>query len=209
MLPLTNPNLNALNTSINLSFSSDDGGSPVPRSSRPSLSRPLTSNPSPCLAKVKNNPTSPPQDNFYPSPAPPPLQNPLKQRPRFNSSQHPLLNLSPSNSKTKIRISAPLGIDNNNFANNNSESRDTTAAAVAVPDHPDPADSLYEYFPLGLDDWMPPIDAVYRPHLAHHTGAGTVGGGFLRSGLGVSGIKGKGKRCFGEDDRKVLVIEGG
>jgi hypothetical protein len=30
-------------------------------------------------------------------------------------------------------------------------------------------DTLYEYFPLGLDDWMPPTDAVYRPHVVHHT----------------------------------------
>jgi hypothetical protein len=31
------------------------------------------------------------------------------------------------------------------------------------------ADPLYEYFPLSVDDWMPPIDAVYRPHVVHHT----------------------------------------
>lgn len=31
------------------------------------------------------------------------------------------------------------------------------------------ADLLYEYFPLGLDDWQPPVDAVYRPHVVHHT----------------------------------------
>ncbi|KAK3712924.1 hypothetical protein LTR37_008809 [Vermiconidia calcicola] len=31
------------------------------------------------------------------------------------------------------------------------------------------ADLLYEYFPLGLDDWHPPVDAVYRPHVVHHT----------------------------------------
>jgi hypothetical protein len=31
------------------------------------------------------------------------------------------------------------------------------------------ADMLYEYFPLSLDDWMPPVDAVYRPHVVHHT----------------------------------------
>ncbi|KAG6041270.1 hypothetical protein E4U41_005197 [Claviceps citrina] len=30
-------------------------------------------------------------------------------------------------------------------------------------------DPLYEYFPLTVDDWMPPIDAVYRPHVVHHT----------------------------------------
>ncbi|KAL2366316.1 hypothetical protein RJZ56_000773 [Blastomyces dermatitidis] len=31
------------------------------------------------------------------------------------------------------------------------------------------ADFLYEYFPLGLDDWQAPVDAVYRPHVVHHT----------------------------------------
>ncbi|KAH8124290.1 hypothetical protein ACSS6W_002444 [Trichoderma asperelloides] len=31
------------------------------------------------------------------------------------------------------------------------------------------ADPLYEYFPLSVDDWMPPVDAVYRPHIVHHT----------------------------------------
>jgi hypothetical protein len=30
------------------------------------------------------------------------------------------------------------------------------------------ADHLYEYFPLSLDDWMPPVDAIYRPHVVHH-----------------------------------------
>ncbi|EGP90494.1 uncharacterized protein MYCGRDRAFT_84654 [Zymoseptoria tritici IPO323] len=30
---------------------------------------------------------------------------------------------------------------------------------------PPSADLLYEYFPLGLDDWMPPVEAVYRPHV--------------------------------------------
>ncbi|KAL2162134.1 hypothetical protein VTH06DRAFT_7919 [Thermothelomyces fergusii] len=33
----------------------------------------------------------------------------------------------------------------------------------------DADDLLYEYFPLSLDDWMPPVDAVYRPHVVHHT----------------------------------------
>lgn len=30
------------------------------------------------------------------------------------------------------------------------------------------AGQVYEYFPLGLDDWQPPDDAVYRPHFVHH-----------------------------------------
>ncbi|OAA51876.1 acid phosphatase (PhoG) [Metarhizium rileyi] len=39
-------------------------------------------------------------------------------------------------------------------------------AGNSPADDPDP---LYEYFPLTIDDWMPPIDAVYRPHVVHHT----------------------------------------
>ncbi|RKF58684.1 Protein pacG [Erysiphe neolycopersici] len=31
------------------------------------------------------------------------------------------------------------------------------------------ADFLYEYFPLTVDDWIPPVDAIYRPHVVHHT----------------------------------------
>ncbi|KAF2828361.1 acid phosphatase [Ophiobolus disseminans] len=42
--------------------------------------------------------------------------------------------------------------------------------SIGVVGSPDEsADLLYEYFPLGLDDWMPPVDAVYRPHVVHHT----------------------------------------
>ena len=57
----------------------------------------------------------------------------------------------------------------------------------------DSADLLYEYFPLGLDDWMPPVDAVYRPHVVHHVtaGAGSVSG---KPGMG-----GRSKRYFSED----------
>jgi NDT80 / PhoG like DNA-binding family len=51
------------------------------------------------------------------------------------------------------------------------------------------ADMLYEYFPLGLDDWMPPVDAVYRPHVVHHTNLPTD----------PKAIKNRGKRYFSED----------
>jgi hypothetical protein len=30
------------------------------------------------------------------------------------------------------------------------------------------ADLLYEYFPLGVDDFQVQVDAVYRPHVVHH-----------------------------------------
>jgi hypothetical protein len=41
--------------------------------------------------------------------------------------------------------------------------------SIGIINSPDEgSDMLYEYFPLGLDDWMPPVDAVYRPHVVHH-----------------------------------------
>lgn len=46
----------------------------------------------------------------------------------------------------------------------------THSLSTQVLNSPDEsADLLYEYFPLSLDDWMPPVDAVYRPHVVHHT----------------------------------------
>ncbi|KAF2429162.1 p53-like transcription factor [Tothia fuscella] len=52
-------------------------------------------------------------------------------------------------------------------------------------------DFLYEYFPLGLDDWMPPVDAVYRPHVVHHTN--------LPSDPKALAVKNRSKRYFSED----------
>lgn len=54
----------------------------------------------------------------------------------------------------------------------------------------DAADLFYEYFPLGMDDWMPPVDAVYRPHVVHHTN--------IPPDLKALTIKSKSKRYFSE-----------
>ena len=63
-----------------------------------------------------------------------------------------------------------------------------------LPEGLDSADLLYEYFPLGLDDWMPPVDAVYRPHVVHHVVVA------LGSGLKTRpGLASKSKRYFSED----------
>lgn len=40
---------------------------------------------------------------------------------------------------------------------------------TAIPYSGETADLLYEYFPLSMDDWQAPVDAVYRPHVVHHT----------------------------------------
>ncbi|KAF4552218.1 NDT80 / PhoG-like protein [Elsinoe fawcettii] len=62
---------------------------------------------------------------------------------------------------------------------------------VSTPD--ESADLLYEYFPLGLDDWMPPVDAVYRPHVVHHI---KVSADPRDPNAGA--IKGRSKRYFSE-----------
>lgn len=54
------------------------------------------------------------------------------------------------------------------------------------------ADLLYEYFPLSLDDWMPPVDAIYRPHVVHHT--------IIPPDLKAAQVKNKTKRYFSADD---------
>ena len=60
---------------------------------------------------------------------------------------------------------------------------------ISSPD--ESADLLYEYFPLGLDDWMPPVDAVYRPHVVHHTN--------LPADPKALTISNRSKRYFSED----------
>ncbi|CZT07902.1 related to acid phosphatase [Rhynchosporium agropyri] len=54
------------------------------------------------------------------------------------------------------------------------------------------ADLLYEYFPLSVDDWMPPVDAIYRPHVVHHT--------IVPPDLKAEQVKNKTKRYFSADD---------
>lgn len=70
----------------------------------------------------------------------------------------------------------------------------TLRETINSPD--ESADLLYEYFPLGLDDWMPPVEAVYRPHVVHHTKLPTDPR--VDSGGGI-GKKGRSKRYFSED----------
>ncbi|CAK7201101.1 hypothetical protein SEUCBS139899_003803 [Sporothrix eucalyptigena] len=48
-------------------------------------------------------------------------------------------------------------------------SNSAAGASAAQSDSFENGELLYEYFPLSLDDWMPPVDAIYRPHVVHHT----------------------------------------
>ena len=74
-------------------------------------------------------------------------------------------------------ISNPAKVPRVSRANSSSyATRPASSSLVQQHHHAQPLNSpneavdlLYEYFPLGLDDWMPPVDAVYRPHVVHHT----------------------------------------
>lgn len=52
------------------------------------------------------------------------------------------------------------------------------------------ADKIYEYFPISVTDWDQPVDAVYRPHVVHHTN--------VPSDAKVLESKSKSKRYFSE-----------
>lgn len=231
MLPFTNPNISALNAPVTLSFSSDDEGSPIPHQVRPSLSRPPTSNPSPSIANPIKLRSAP-----LPSPPPPPLQKPPTQRPRYNSQQpsssssisstshYPVITTSTTISTSTASIPKstispfpqPHPIPSSTttpLSHNTNIDHEPDPSAAALPPPPlnlDPADTLYEYFPLGLDDWMPPVDAVYRPHVVHHTGPmrrdGNAGGGGTLGSTPASAPASAGlgrtrsKRYFSGDD---------
>lgn len=63
--------------------------------------------------------------------------------------------------------------------------------ASSLPFPNESADLLYEYFPLGLDDWQAPVDAVYRPHVVHHTNMPE---------MKFVATRGKSKRYFAAED---------
>ncbi|KAL8925407.1 MAG: hypothetical protein Q9208_003499 [Pyrenodesmia sp. 3 TL-2023] len=79
----------------------------------------------------------------------------------------------------------------------------TTTHPAFLSSQIDPADLLYEYFPLGLDDWQPPVDAVYRPHVVHHIRAGSGASGGAEGRTGRPSLGGRSKRYFSEDMSKV------
>jgi acid phosphatase len=145
---------------MSLHFGSDDEGSPYPQqqNSRHS-SRPPTSNPSPSLVnKGQTGPytTTPPPGQM------PPLQS--AQRPRLHAHQ---VSVTSVPSSTGPMASLPAGMPQPQ-----AQRPELTATKSGLPFQADgeSADQLYEYFPLGLDDWMPPVDAVFRPHVVHHSG---------------------------------------
>jgi hypothetical protein len=135
-----------------LHFSSDDEGSPNPTHNRkPSRqsSKGPTSNPSPNLV---SKPRAATLASLSVSPPPQPTEIP-PQRPRLQSHQTSMMSIPSTGMATGVSQRAEL-------------IRQKSSVPFSPPG--ESADQLYEYFPLGLEDWLPPVDAVFRPHVVHH-----------------------------------------
>ena len=158
-----------------------------PRSNTSSAT-PIPTNSTPTLPSSKSTTqsTSPPPA----SSAAPTTQSPVMadssdfKRP---PSQRPAKVARTSYNNTAVRAppyrrpSPPSLSSTRDFLTNHSNNRVNSTGL-------DSADLLYEYFPLGVDDWVAPVDAVYRPHVVHHVpnaagigGAGPGGAAALKS----------------------------
>jgi hypothetical protein len=144
---------------MSLHFGSDDeGGSPHPpqQNSRQS-SRPPTSNPSPSLVNkgqpgtYTNNTTTSPGH----------VAGPMGPRPRLQAHQTSVTSV-PSSMATMNRSGSMPAMQRPELL--------PTKSGLPYSADGESVDQLYEYFPLGLEDWQPPVDAVFRPHVVHHSG---------------------------------------
>ncbi|KIW63169.1 hypothetical protein PV04_10035 [Phialophora macrospora] len=145
---------------MSLHFGSDDeGGSPHPpqQNSRHS-SRPPTSNPSPSL--LNKGPAGTYTSNTSTSPGH--ISNQAGARPRLHS--HQVSMTSVPTSMATMNGTGPLP------PMSQRPELLLTKSGLPYSAEGESVDQLYEYFPLGLDDWQPPVDAVFRPHVVHHSG---------------------------------------
>ena len=158
---------------VSLHFASDDegGNSPYPQqqSSRTS-SRPPTSNPSPSLVNKPRSAT------YAPGASPQNMTSEphSKQRPRMHTHN---TSMSMSMSGSSMPASAPPmstggGIQFDQHVRHPIHSQrppiPQTLSHVSHTSNEGNMNGLYEYFPLSIDEWQPPVDAVFRPHVVHH-----------------------------------------
>ncbi|KAK3332049.1 hypothetical protein B0T19DRAFT_93376 [Cercophora scortea] len=113
----------------------------------------------------------------FPDPSTPVLSLPPKQRTNTAAPTLPI-SLSLSEDERSPNKSSTGGADMMQGSSPHSSSKPMKAAKGGGMTQSqrqsersplETADMLYEYFPLSLDDWMPPVDAIYRPHVVHHT----------------------------------------
>lgn len=143
---------------VSLHFDSDnEGGSSYgpPAQSSQASTRPPTSNPSPSLV---NKPRS---STFMGGPAgnynePPPRKRHLSHNTPMTGGP-PLANLQTTLQGQQIPTQAVVSPFD----------RPPLVQMTSHMSSGSPGGS-YEYFPLTLEDWQPPVDAVFRPHAVHH-----------------------------------------
>lgn len=100
------------------------------------------------------------------------------------SSQSPQQHFSMSSSSKAGNIRPGLG-------HKSQRTESGGAQQLNSPQDQTEVDMLYEYFPLSVDDWMPPVDAIYRPHVVHHT--------IVPPEVKAQQLRSKGKRYFAAD----------
>lgn len=165
----------------------------------PPLPTPTFSNPAPVAAYTHSSPEVPRAAELTPrtvGPAAPINLSLMDDDARPPPPQPAVVQPPPAKPKTKQRTTSlsanitspstssfPSKVQKNRITSQASSSKyggiggggaSSLAAAVAKQtfgfDAPeDSADQLYEYFPLGLGEWDRPCEAVYRPHVVHHT----------------------------------------
>ncbi|PYI06270.1 transcriptional regulator PacG/VIB-1 [Aspergillus sclerotiicarbonarius CBS 121057] len=121
--------------------------------------------------------------------------DPARSASYTNDMSHKILSLESSAPPTKMRKlshglpEAPSRSTSSLPLLNTTNMQQPFASTLPFPN--ESADLLYEYFPLGLDDWQAPVDAVYRPHVVHHTNLPEVK--FVTA-------RGRSKRYFAAED---------
>lgn len=157
---------------VSLHFQSDDEGdgrSPYPQQSSRTSSRPPTSNPSPSLMNKPRSATYASMSHSHSPGAHPTGEPPAKQRPRMHSHTASLNMNVPMSTGTPISQSAPPLHAGYDFGNSQQAIRPPLPQTLShTGSNPDLSNGLYEYYPLSLDEWQPPVDAVFRPHVVHH-----------------------------------------
>jgi len=181
---------------ISLHFASEDEGSnspyPQQQSSRTS-SRPPTSNPSPSLM---NKPRSATYAHAS-SPKNITSEPPFKQRPRLqHNTSAPISNGALSASAPPMSTGVGVQFDQHTHPPMHQQ-RPPLLNSVSHVSHQSHdranVNGLYEYFPLSIDEWQPPVDAVFQTHIVHHEIS-------LDSSMRSPGVMSgrSSKRCFSE-----------
>ncbi|WQF83775.1 Putative p53-like transcription factor, DNA-binding domain superfamily, NDT80 DNA-binding protein [Colletotrichum destructivum] len=167
---------------------SDASATTVKESSNSSVPTPVLKYQQPQGSAQQPADWAPPQMYQDPGRGPPPSKkvamSPGINRPPIpawsSETSRPLARASTSSSAPRAGVSGPINLslseDERSPNRSNSDvqspqfSKSTAAAGHHLSQSPKEEDDLlYEYFPLSVDDWMPPVEAIYRPHVVHHT----------------------------------------